>query len=110
MCGFGAMEEPQGLQVSSSQVGAVLPYRRQAAAAGQHPYHGQGQDRKQAVTHAPPITRSVMLLRTEPGPARQGGCGGRRHRSVTSLVTGLSRCLHRHRAGHAVPAPTHQTR
>ncbi|EJF44546.1 hypothetical protein HMPREF1318_3113 [Actinomyces massiliensis F0489] len=28
---------------------------------------------------------------------------------LTSLVTGLSRRLHRHRAGHAAPAPTRQT-
>ena len=28
---------------------------------------------------------------------------------VTSLVTGLSRRLHRHRAGHAAPTPTRQT-
>ena len=28
---------------------------------------------------------------------------------VTTQVTGLSRRLHRHHAGHAAPAPTHQT-
>jgi len=49
MCGFGAMEEPQGLQVGSSQVGAVLPYRRQTPAVGQHSRHSQRQDREQAV-------------------------------------------------------------
>ena len=56
--------QAQGPQIRRGQVGGVLPDGRQAPAACQHSRHGQGQDREQAVAHAPPIPRSVMFLRT----------------------------------------------
>ena len=42
----------------------MLPDGRQAPAACEHSRHGQGQDREQAVAHAPPIPGSVIFLRT----------------------------------------------
>ena len=44
---------PQRPQVGAGQVGGVLPYRRQAPAAGQHPGDGQGQYRGQASSAGP---------------------------------------------------------
>ena len=56
--------QAQGPQIRRGQVGGVLPDGCQAPAACEHSRHGQGQDREQAVAHAPPIPRSVMFLRT----------------------------------------------
>ena len=47
--------QAQGPQIRRGQVGGVLPDGRQAPAACEHSRHGQGQDREQAVAHAPPI-------------------------------------------------------
>jgi len=47
--------QAQGPQIRRGQVGGVLPDGRQAPAACEHSCHGQGQDREQAVAHAPPI-------------------------------------------------------
>ena len=70
--------QTQGLQVGGGQVGGVLPDGRQAPAAGEHPGHGQGQDREQAVAHTPPITRVFHILKNlGQGLARQSGRGGR---------------------------------
>ena len=52
--------QSQGLQVG----GGVLPYRSQAATAGQHSGHGQRQHRKQVMTHTRLSRGSVTLLRT----------------------------------------------
>lgn len=88
----------------------MLPYRRQAPAAGQHPGDGQGQDRGQVMAHAPTVPGiSHVPENLDQGLARQGGRGGGCIGGVTSLVTGLSRRLHRHRAGHAAPTSTRQT-
>ena len=56
--------QAQGPQIRRGQVGGVLPDGCQAPAACEHSRHGQGQDREQAVAHAPPIPGSVMFLRT----------------------------------------------
>ena len=56
--------QAQGPQIRRGQVGDVLTDGRQAPAACEHSRHGQGQDREQAVAHAPPIPGSVMFLRT----------------------------------------------
>ena len=71
--------QTQGLQVGGGQVGGVLPDGRQAPAACEHSRHGQGQDREQAVAHAPPIPGgAVMFLKNlGQGLARQGRRGGR---------------------------------
>ena len=53
-----------GTADQAGQVGGVLPDGRQAPAACEHSRHGRGQDREQAVAHAPPIPGSVMFLRT----------------------------------------------
>ena len=45
--------QSQGLQVGGGQVGGVLPYRCQAATAGQHSGDGQGQDHRQASSAHP---------------------------------------------------------
>ena len=45
--------QSQGLQVGGGQVGGVLPYRSQAATAGQHSGDGQGQDHRQASSAHP---------------------------------------------------------
>ena len=69
--------QTQGLQVGGGQVGGVLPDSRQAPAACEHSRHGQGQDREQAVAHAPPIPGAVMFLKNlGQGLARQGRRGG----------------------------------
>ena len=59
--------QAQGPQIRRGQVGGVLPDGRQAPAACEHSRHGQGQDREQAVAHAPPIT-GVGDVPKEPGP------------------------------------------
>ena len=43
------------LQVGGGQVGDVLPYRCQAPTTGQHPRHGQGQDRGQVMAYPAPV-------------------------------------------------------
>ena len=69
--------QPQRAQVGAGQVGGVLPYRRQAPAAGQHPGDGQGQDRGQVMAHAPKVPGiSHVPENLDQGPARQGGRGG----------------------------------
>ena len=59
--------QAQGPQIRRGQVGGVLLDGRQAPAAFEHSRHGQGQDREQAVAHAPPIPR-VGDVPKEPGP------------------------------------------
>ena len=59
--------QAQGPQIRRGQVGGVLLDGRQAPAAFEHSRHGQGQDREQAVEHAPPIPR-VGDVPKEPGP------------------------------------------
>ena len=70
--------QAQGPQIRRGQVGGVLPDGRQAPAACEHSRHGQGQDREQAVAHAPPIPGgAVMFLKNlGQGLARQGRRGG----------------------------------
>ena len=69
--------QPQRAQVGAGQVGGVLPYRRQAPAAGQHPGDGQGQDRGQVMAHAPKVPGiSHVPENLDQGLARQGGRGG----------------------------------
>ena len=59
--------QTQGLQVGGGQVSGVLPDSRQAPTTGQHPRHGQGQDREQAMAHTPPIP-GIGDAPKEPGP------------------------------------------
>ena len=55
----------------------MLPYRRQAATAGEHSGDGQGQDRGQAVVHAPPVPGvGDVPENLGQGLARQGVRGG----------------------------------
>lgn len=49
--------QAQGSPIRRGQIGGVLPDGRQTPAACEHSRHGQGQDREQAVAHAPPIPR-----------------------------------------------------
>ena len=60
--------QAQGPQIRRGQVGGVLPDGRQAPAACEHSRHGQGQDREQAVAHAPPIPGGGGDVPKEPGP------------------------------------------
>ena len=70
--------QSQSLQVGGGQVGGVLPYRSQAATAGQHSGHGQRQHRKQVMTHTPPVPGVGDAPENQgQGLARQGGRGGR---------------------------------
>ena len=69
--------QAQGPQIRRGQVGGVLPDGRQAPAACQHSRHGQGQDREQAVAHAPPIPGvGDVPENLGQGLARQGRRGG----------------------------------
>lgn len=69
--------QPQRAQVGAGQVGGVLPYRRQAPAAGQHLGDGQGQDRGQVMAHAPKVPGiSHVPENLDQGLARQGSRGG----------------------------------
>ena len=55
----------------------MLPYRSQAPAAGQHSGHGQGQDRRQVMTHTAPVAWvGDVPENLDQGLARQGGRGG----------------------------------
>ena len=70
--------QSQGLQVGGGQVGGVLPYRCQAATAGQHPRHSQRQHRKQVMTHTPPVPGvGDAPENLDQRLARQGVRGGR---------------------------------
>ena len=69
--------QAQGPQIRRGQVGGVLPDGRQAPAACEHSRHGQGQDREQAVAHAPPIPGvGDVPENLGQGLARQGRRGG----------------------------------
>ena len=70
--------QAQGPQIRRGQIGGVLPDGRQAPAACEHSRHGQGQDREQAVAHAPPIPGvGDVPENLGQGLARQGRRGGR---------------------------------
>lgn len=69
--------QAQGPQIRRGQVVGVLPDGRQAPAACEHSRHGQGQDREQAVAHAPLIPRGGDVPKNlGQGLAHQGRRGG----------------------------------
>ena len=71
------VSKPQGPQIRRGQVTGVLPDGRQTPAACEHSRHGQGQDREQAVAHAPPIPGvGDVPENLGQGLARQGRRGG----------------------------------
>ena len=90
--------QSQGLQVGGGQVGGVLPYRSQAATAGQHSGHGQRQHRRQVMAHTLPVPGAG-------GAAKLGQVLG----WVMSLMAGFG-CRDRDLVVEAMPAPGPWTR
>ena len=87
------VSKPQGPQIRRGQVGGVLPDGHQAPAACEHSRHGQGQDREQAVAHAPPIP-GVGDVPKEPGPGADAT--GRSWWKMTSARAPRAKELIRH--------------
>ena len=80
--------QAQGPQIRRGQVGGVLPDGRQAPAACEHSRHGQGQDREQAVAHAPPIPGGAPMWCVKRRQVVSWLVGGRRVRRCGSWRAG----------------------